>query len=90
MYLEVNDNNGKKYIRVCETRRIRNAEHNRSKVKKVILKNIGPVSRFDDGKPDFVERLKASYAAGTPIIDELVPYVNKDVKKVKNSDTSPG
>lgn len=81
MFLEISNNNGKKYIRICETRRIQNAEKDRSKVRKVTIRNIGPVSRFDDGKPDFVERLKASYAAGTPIIEELVPYVEKKAKK---------
>lgn len=81
MFLEISNNNGKKYIRICETHRIQNAENNRAKVKKVAIKNIGPVSRFDDGKPNFIERLKASYAAGTPIIEELVPYVDKKVKK---------
>ena len=43
------------------------------------MKNIGPASRFDDGKPDFLKRLKASYNAGNPIIDELKPFVNTNV-----------
>ena len=79
MYLEIADNNGTKYIRICESVRIINPETNKSISKKKTIKNIGPVSRFDDGKPNFIERLKASYAAGNPIIDEVKPYLNTKV-----------
>lgn len=76
MYLEIADNNGTKYIRVCESVRVVDPDANKSLPKKKTIKNIGPVSRFDDGEPDFLDRLKASYLAGTPIIDELKPFVN--------------
>ena len=76
MYLEIADNNGTKYIRVCESVRVVDPDTNKSLPKKKTIKNIGPVSRFDDGEPDFPDRLKASYLAGTPIIDELKPFVN--------------
>ena len=49
--------------------------------RKRTIKNIGPVSKFDDGKENFIERLRASFNAGTPIIKELEPYVSKDIKK---------
>lgn len=79
MFLEVASNNGTKYIRICESVRIIDPVTKKSLPKKKTVKNIGPVSRFDDGKPDFIERLRASYAAGNPIIDEIKPYVNKNV-----------
>ena len=41
--------------------------------KNVIL-NIGPLDRFDDGEPDYLDRLKKSFKAGTPLIPELQPY----------------
>ena len=41
--------------------------------KKVLL-NIGPLSRFDDGQPDYLERLKGSFKAGDPLIPSLRPY----------------
>ena len=56
-----------------------NPDTNKSVPKKKTVKNIGPASRFDDGKPDFLKRLKASYNAGNPIIDELKPFVNTNV-----------
>ena len=81
MYLEFSDNTGGKYIRVCETNRVYDEERQKYITKKTTIKNIGPVSRFDDGKPDFMERLKASFIAGTPILEELKPYVPKTVTR---------
>lgn len=79
MFLEIANNNGTKYIRICEAVRVTDPVTKKSSPKKKTVKNIGPVSRFDDGKPDFISRLKASYAAGNPIIDELRPYVNNAI-----------
>ena len=79
MFLEIANNNGTKYIRICESVRVLDHNTNKSVPKKKTIKNIGPVSRFDDGKPDFIARLKASFAAGNPILDELKPYVNPSV-----------
>lgn len=76
MFLEIANNNGTQYIRVCESVRITDPNTNQTRPKKKTVKNIGPVSRFDDGKPNFLERLKASYAAGNPIIEELRPFVS--------------
>ncbi|MBO4782117.1 MAG: hypothetical protein J5522_06955, partial [Lachnospiraceae bacterium] len=79
MFLEIASNNGTKYIRICESVRIIDKDSNRSVPKKKTIKNIGPVTNFDDGQPDFIARLKASYAAGNPIIDELKPFVNASI-----------
>ena len=79
MFLEIASNNGTKYIRICESVRIIDKDSNKSVPKKKTIKNIGPVTKFDDGQPDFISRLKASYAAGNPIIDELKPFVNTSI-----------
>lgn len=79
MYLDIANNNGTKYIRVCEASRVTNPATGKKVPKKITIKNIGPVSKYDDGKPGFIERLKASYAAGNPILDELKNYVNKSI-----------
>ena len=79
MFLEIANNNGTKYIRICESVRVQDPVTRKALPKKKTVKNIGPVSRFDDGKPDFIERLKASYQAGNPIIDELKPFVNTNL-----------
>ena len=85
MFLEIASNNGTKYIRVCESVRIKDENTGKSVPKKKTIKNIGPVRKFDDGKPNFIERLKASYAAGNAILEELKPYVNaKQPQEVYN------
>lgn len=75
MRLEIANNNSTKYIRVVESAWV---ERNGKKVtRKRIIKNIGPMSRFDDGQPDYEERLKASFLKGQPLIPELAPFVPK-------------
>lgn len=75
MFLEISNNNGTRYIRVSES--IRKNVGGKRVTRKRVIKNVGPVSRFDDGKPDFEGRLKRSYEAGEPIINELQPYLEK-------------
>ena len=73
MFVEVVQNNGNKYIRLVQSVRVTNKSGLRVSQKKVI-KNIGPLDRFDDGQPDYVDRLKKSFKAGNPLIPELIPY----------------
>ena len=68
MFLEIANNNGTKYIRICESVRITDEKTGKSIPRKKTVKNIGPVTKFDDGQPNFIERLKASYAAGQPLL----------------------
>lgn len=73
MYIEKVKNNGIDYLRLVESVYSPNTKGGR---KKTIL-NIGPLSKFDDGKPDYVQRLKESFKNGSPIIDSLKPYCEK-------------
>ena len=73
MFIEVVQNNGNKYLRLVQSSRVVNKSGYRVSQKKVIL-NIGPLTRFDDGQPDYVERLKKSFKAGNPLIPALLPY----------------
>jgi transposase len=77
MHIECYKNNGIPYLRLCKNYRGTNLRGDKVAKKKTIL-NIGPVSRFDDGEPDFIKRLRQSFREGMPIIDELMPYVNSD------------
>lgn len=81
MFLDIFNNNDKMYIRISESYRVYSEEKKKYVNRKRTIKNIGPVSKFDDGKGDFIERLRASFNAGTPIIKELEPYVGKEIKK---------
>jgi hypothetical protein len=69
MYIDKVINSGKPYLRVAESYSIK--VDGVSKNRKRTIRNIGPLARFDDGKPDFLERLRQSFKDGSPIIDGL-------------------
>ncbi len=73
MFVECFKNNGIPYLRLVESNRVRNKNGDITIRKKLIL-SIGPLSRYDDGKPDYVGRLKESFKAGEPLIPSLKPY----------------
>ena len=77
MFVEVVQNNGNKYLRLVQSSRVVNKSGYKVSQKKVIL-NIGPLSRYDDGQPDYVERLKKSFKAGNPLIPALLPYCDTE------------
>ena len=71
MFLDIFKNNDTYYIRISEGYRVYSEDKKKLVNRKRTIKNIGPVSKFDDGKPNYIERLRASFKAGTPIIKEL-------------------
>lgn len=73
MYIECFTNNAKPYLRLVQSVRVTNKVGKKIPQKQVIF-NLGPLDRFDDGQPDYVERLKKSFKAGNPLIPELLPY----------------
>ena len=70
MFIECFQNNGTDYLRVVEGYRVKDG--NTSKSRRRVVRNIGPLSRFDDGKPDYLARLRQSFKDGSPIIEGLV------------------
>ena len=79
MFLDIYSRYGKRYIRISEGSRVQ--KDGKSLTRKRVIKSLGPVSRYDDGKPDFEQRLRDSFKAGNPLIPELEPYVKKDTDK---------
>ena len=77
MFIECFKNNGKDYLRLVKSHRVTNARGEKVSAKSVIY-NIGPLSRFDDGQPDYLNRLKKSFKAGNPLIPELLPYCSHE------------
>ena len=73
MYVECFINNGKPYLRLVQSVRITKPDGKKIPQKQVIH-NIGPLDRYDDGQPDYVQRLKNSFKAGNPLIPALLPY----------------
>lgn len=73
MYIEKVMNNGIAYLRLVESVYVANDPTLKGSRKRIIC-SLGPLKKFDDGKPDFVQRLKESFKNGNPIIKELIPY----------------
>ena len=76
MFIEINDNNGIKYLRLVESKRAF-TKTGKPTCKKNIILTIGRLDNFDDGKPDYIKRLKDSFKNGNPLIPSLLPYVEK-------------
>jgi transposase len=43
--------------------------------------NIGFLDKFDDGQPDYLERLRQSFKTGQPLINTLKPYCNDETPR---------
>lgn len=81
MYVECFKNNGIDYLRLVQSNRVTNSKGIKTARKKVIY-NIGPLSKFDDGKPDYVKRLKDSFKANNPIILSLQKYCDTSLPTI--------
>ena len=66
---------GRSYLRLVRSRRRLTKNGNPISGKELVL-GLGPLARHDDGKPGYLERLRASFRAGRPLIKELEPYVD--------------
>lgn len=73
MFVECFINNAKPYLRLVQSVRVTKDDGRKISQKQVVY-NIGPLDRFDDGQPDYVDRLKKSFKAGSPLIPALLPY----------------
>ena len=78
MFIDKYPNNGVPYLRVAETFYV--TENGRLKSSKRVIRNIGPLSRFDDGKPDYLKRLRTSFKEGAPLIESLSDLAISNVK----------
>ena len=68
------------YLRLVESKRRLSRNGKPMSGKRLVL-GLGPLSRHDDGKPDFLNRLRQSFREGRPLIDALKPYVNDAPKE---------
>jgi hypothetical protein len=69
MFIECFKNNGKDYLRVTEV--FTDESERKPKCRRRVLKNVGPLDRFDDGKPNYLIRLRQSFRDGKPLIPGL-------------------
>lgn len=73
MHIACVNNHGIPYLQVMESYSVK--EDGVFKSRKRVVKNLGPLSRFDDGKPDYLKRLRHSFKEGNPLIPELADLV---------------
>ena len=76
MHIEKYKSNGKDYLRLVSNRRIKDGRGQNVSRKKLIL-SLGAYDKYDDGQPNYLERLRQSFRDGNPLISELVPYVGE-------------
>jgi transposase len=69
MQIVCTTNNGKKYLQVQESHY--ETTNGVSRQRRRVVMNIGPLARFDDGKPDYLKRLRKSFKDGQPLIESL-------------------
>jgi transposase len=62
-------NHGTDYLQVQESYTDKSGDV--PKNRKRLVRNIGPLSRFDDGKPEYLSRLRRSFKEGSPLIESL-------------------
>lgn len=68
------------YLRLVESKRRLTRNGKPISGKRLIL-SLGPLEKHDDGKPDFLARLRQSFREGRPLIDALKPYVGDAPKE---------
>ena len=75
-HIECYKNHGIDYLRISESIYIPELK----KQRKITIKNIGPLSKYDDGKPDFLKRFRKKWKDGELNFDGLT-YSTKTPNK---------
>lgn len=87
MFIDCFKNCGKDYLRILNNRYTK--VDGKVKIKKETIKNLGPLSKFDDGKPDFLKRFREDFKNGKLEIDGIedfkIQYQNKEKIKIEFS-----
>jgi transposase len=76
MHIEKYKSNGKYYLRLVRNRRVIDSRGQSVSRKQLVL-SLGAYDIYDDGKPDYLERLRQSFRDGVPLIPALQAYVNE-------------
>ena len=80
MHIERYKSNGCYYLRLVRSKRITNANGESIGRKELVL-SLGNYAQCDDGKPNYLDRLRQSFREGTPLIPALLPYVEQAPKQ---------
>jgi hypothetical protein len=74
MHIELFTVRSRPYLRLVESRRRMSRNGKPISGKRLVL-SLGPLAKHDDGKPDYLGRLRQSFREGKPLIEALEPYV---------------
>ena len=76
MHIEQYKSNSRYYLRLVSGKRMKDPQGRQIIGKHVVL-SLGALAKHDDGKPDYLRRLRESFSDGKPLIKELEPYVGQ-------------
>ena len=76
MHIEQYKSNSRAYLRLVSGKRMKDSL-GRPIIGKRIVLSLGALAKHDDGKPDYLRRLRESFAEGRPLLKELEPYVDQ-------------
>ena len=76
MHIEQYRSNSRAYLRLVSGKRMKDGKGRPTVGKRIVL-SLGALARHDDGKPDYLKRLRESFAEGKPLIKALEPYVDR-------------
>ena len=76
MHIALVKNHGIPYLQIMES--YSEKQNGKLKNKKRTIKNIGPLSRYDDGQPEYMLRLRRSFKEGFPLIPELAELCSEN------------
>lgn len=74
MHIELFTVRNRPYLRLVESRRRMSRNGKPISGKRLVL-SLGPLAKYDDGKPGYLDRLRQSFREGRPLIEALGPYV---------------
>lgn len=83
MHIEKYLTNGKYYLRLVNGKRVIDSQ-GRNVTRKQLILSLGAYDKYDDGQPDYLERLRQSFRDGNPLIPELLPYVGEKAPEKYN------
>ena len=76
LHIEKQKSGNNEYIRLVSLKRMKSS-NGRLMIGKKTIVSLGALAKHDDGKPDFLKRLRESFSEGRPLIKELEPYVDQ-------------
>ena len=76
LHIEKQKSGNNEYLRLVSLKRMKSSNGKLMIGKKTIL-SLGALAKHDDGRPDYLKRLRESFSEGRPLIKELEPYVDQ-------------